>query len=121
MPHKRAKRSVREKRKEEQCVLKSLNNKGSLRVCPRKSDLPPVQGFNDDMPKSVARILNAESIQRAWREKKRGLGDGGEDRNEGGKKRRKLDNSNDARKKDKGLKIKPGESLGHFNRYELSF
>ncbi|KAL5507411.1 hypothetical protein ACEPAH_6867 [Sanghuangporus vaninii] len=95
MPHKRAKRSAREKAKAE-----------------RKLDLPPSESsFNPhDIPKSMARVLNAEVVQGAWKEKKRSLGGEG-DRMGDGKKRKIASASSKTE-----IKIKPGESLRHFKQ-----
>ncbi|KAL5485304.1 hypothetical protein ACEPAI_7946 [Sanghuangporus weigelae] len=95
MPHKRAKRSVREKAKAE-----------------RKQDLPPSESsFNlNDIPKSMARVLNAEMVQGAWKEKKRSM-EGEGDRAGGGKKRKIASASSKTE-----IKIKPGESLRHFKQ-----
>ncbi|OCB89384.1 hypothetical protein A7U60_g3475 [Sanghuangporus baumii] len=94
MPHKRAKRSVREKARAE-----------------RKLDLPPSESsFNPhDIPKSMARVLNAEMVQGAWKEKKRDMED--RDRIGGGKKRKIASASSKTE-----IKIKPGESLRHFKQ-----
>ncbi|KAH8116269.1 hypothetical protein DFH11DRAFT_1687910 [Phellopilus nigrolimitatus] len=99
MPHKRAKRSIREQ------------SKGD-----RKLDLPPSQAIfsNDDMPRSMARVLNAESIQNAWREKKRALALNESEGGEGGKRKRRKTDDGAVSKTE--LKIKPGESLKHFRR-----
>lgn len=66
----------------------------------------------------MARILNAEEVQKAWREKKRSLteDDGNTDGNGGKRKKRKTDNAGEAVPSKSALKIKPGESLRHFNR-----
>ncbi|KAL5523685.1 hypothetical protein ACEPAG_7858 [Sanghuangporus baumii] len=95
MPHKRAKKSVREKARAE-----------------RKQDLPPAESsFNhNDIPKSMARVLNAEMVQGAWKEKKRSM-EGEGDRAGGAKKRKIVSSSSKAE-----IKIKPGESLRHFRQ-----
>ncbi|TDL25433.1 hypothetical protein BD410DRAFT_639513 [Rickenella mellea] len=108
MPHKRAKRSVRE-----------------LQRSQRKTDLPPAAStFTDHtVPKSAARVLNAEALQAAFREKKRKAQPGNEAGEDGGA-RRKRKRRVDAKHQDQSqrssantvLKILPGESLGHFNK-----
>lgn len=69
---------------------------------------------NEEIPKGAARVLNAAKIQQDFAEKKR-------------KQRDEADGTGPSRKKQKGsaggqseganaLRIKPGESIGHFNR-----
>lgn len=69
---------------------------------------------NEEIPKGAARVLNAAKIQQEFAEKKR-------------KQRDEADGAGPSRKKQKGgaggqneganaLRIKPGESIGHFNR-----
>ncbi|EIW58109.1 uncharacterized protein TRAVEDRAFT_64729 [Trametes versicolor FP-101664 SS1] len=100
MPHKRAKRSVREKTRAE--------SGADLVPGVRKSI------ENEEIPKGAARVLNAAKIQQEFAEKKR-------------KQRDEADGAGPSRKKQKGgaggqneganaLRIKPGESIGHFNR-----
>ncbi|KLO19705.1 hypothetical protein SCHPADRAFT_992650 [Schizopora paradoxa] len=108
MPHKRAKKSVRDKERDT-----------------KKSDLPPsqlVSGFQNDggFPKSAAWVLNAEAVRSAYREKRKREADGGDD---DGKRKRKRKATNgqgetdgDVQKAKASLTIKPGESLKHFNR-----
>ncbi|EJD02864.1 uncharacterized protein FOMMEDRAFT_107879 [Fomitiporia mediterranea MF3/22] len=99
MPHKRAKRSIRERTKTE-----------------RKLDLPPSESTfaQNDIPKSMARVLNAEIVQNAWREKKRAL-DSETGGVESGSKRKKRKTEGGGTEKAE-IKIKPGESLRHFKR-----
>ncbi|OJT13506.1 hypothetical protein TRAPUB_9971 [Trametes pubescens] len=100
MPHKRAKRSVREKNRAE--------SGADLVPGVRKSI------ENEEIPKGAARVLNAAKIQQDFAEKKR-------------KQRDEADGAGPSRKKQKGsaggqneganaLRIQPGESIGHFNR-----
>ena len=70
------------------------------------------------MPKSMARILNAEATQKAWKEKqKRACEDGM--MGGGARKRRRMqgDSSEEALSYKNKMKIKPGETLKHFKRY----
>lgn len=98
MPHKRAKRAVRERERS----LKGDN-------------LPPKHlGNEETVPKSVARILNAAKIRLEFKEKKRKIdepnGDGCPQL-----KRRRL--ANDVNNRKEGmLKIQPGETIAHFNK-----
>ncbi|TFK82943.1 hypothetical protein K466DRAFT_647822 [Polyporus arcularius HHB13444] len=103
MPHKRAKRSVREQKRKES-----------------GSDIAP--GLkkaieNEDIPKSVSRVLNAAKVRQEWAEKKR---KGFEDDGAGpSRKRRKQSGTGDgdtAGAKQTQLRIMPGESMAHFNR-----
>ncbi|KAF8875301.1 hypothetical protein BD779DRAFT_214913 [Infundibulicybe gibba] len=110
MPHKRAKRSVREQSRKE---------KGAD-LAPGKQALS-----TEAIPKSVSRVLDAARIRGAWSDKKRKLMEDGEpQRND---KRRKLgDEHGRAREGAKKgrtkvgtsseIRIKPGESIQHFNR-----
>ncbi|KAG1810898.1 uncharacterized protein BJ212DRAFT_1278598 [Suillus subaureus] len=98
MPHKRAKRAVRERERS----LKGDN-------------LPPKHlGNEETVPKSVARILNAEKIRLEFREKKRKI-----DKPNGDEcpqlKRRRLANDVNNRKEEM-LKIQPGETIARFNK-----
>ncbi|KAF9041572.1 hypothetical protein BJ165DRAFT_1312251, partial [Panaeolus papilionaceus] len=100
MPHKKAKRSIREKTKSEQ----------GTDLAPTKSALT-----DEAMPKSAHRILNAIAIRDQFKKRKAE----GEEGREG--KRRKGDDANgNGKGKSKGkattLKIQPGESIQHFNR-----
>ncbi|KAI0073027.1 hypothetical protein K474DRAFT_278715 [Panus rudis PR-1116 ss-1] len=99
MPHKRAKRSLREKQRSQS-----------------GADLPPEKKAlsNEDIPKGAARILFAAKIQEDFNEKKRK----GEDQDGGRKKKKARKDSNDGDKggDNNGMHILPGESLAHFNR-----
>jgi len=112
MPHKRAKRAVREKQR----TQSSLN-------------LPPgVRSSidNEDIPKGAARILNAAKVQEEFRNKKRKQPDDSITDHDGSreaiirKKRRKDDKgggaSGSAEERKGDIKIQPGESMAHFNR-----
>ncbi|CAL1713824.1 unnamed protein product [Somion occarium] len=99
MPHKRAKRSVREKSRSE----------AGADLAPEKYALS-----KEEIPKSLSRVLNAAKIQGEWRQKyKRGSEDVGLDGAPPKKKQKKNPvGSADA----DNMHIKPGESLAHFNR-----
>ena len=82
---------------------------------------------NEAIPKSAARVLNAQSIRDEWNSKKRKLEDGdGRD----GKKRRKTTvmttaeriTESGSKEKSKNISstIQPGESIQHFNRSVLT-
>ncbi|EPQ52145.1 hypothetical protein GLOTRDRAFT_64912 [Gloeophyllum trabeum ATCC 11539] len=94
MPHKRAKRSVREQQ-----------------LAQRGSDLAPgnISVSAEGIPKSMARVLNAAKLHAEYRKRKN------EDQNEGGKKKKKRKVQGDRADK-ADMKILPGESLAHFNR-----
>ncbi|KAI0690881.1 hypothetical protein C8T65DRAFT_671132 [Cerioporus squamosus] len=101
MPHKRAKRSVREQTRKES-----------------GSDIAP--GLkkaieNEDIPKSVARVLNAARVRQEWAEKKRkGLEDEGAGPSR--KRPRRGETTDEGGAKQSQLRIMPGESMAHFNR-----
>lgn len=99
MPHKRAKRAVRERERS----LKGDN-------------LPPKQGPGNEetVPKSVARILNAEKIRLEFREKKRKIDVSNGDECPQLKRRRSASDVNS--RKDEMLKIRAGETIAHFNK-----
>ncbi|KAL4080863.1 hypothetical protein J3A83DRAFT_4056239, partial [Scleroderma citrinum] len=96
MPHKRAKRSAREREK----LL-------------RPTDLAPKLTLAEEpIPKSVSRVLDSARIRREYRENKRKHDDGDNGSPRG--KRLRQNVSNDG---DKGaLQIKPGETIAHFNK-----
>ncbi|KAG0701896.1 hypothetical protein DFH29DRAFT_805710 [Suillus ampliporus] len=99
MPHKRAKRAVRERER----ALKGVN-------------LPPKHlGNEDTVPKSAARILNAEKIRHEFREKKRKIDESNGDQCPQLKRRRQA-SANMNGQKEEMLKIKPGETIAHFNK-----
>ncbi|KAG5651456.1 hypothetical protein H0H81_008592 [Sphagnurus paluster] len=106
MPHKRAKRSVRENERKK-----------------RGDDLAPTNDSlsNEPIPKALSRVLNAAKVREEWKIKKRKLEEDGDSKSSD--KRRKLDddekNTKSKRKESKAtskLTIKPGESIQHFNR-----
>ncbi|KAI0794634.1 hypothetical protein C8Q74DRAFT_587445 [Fomes fomentarius] len=120
MPHKRAKRSVRERKRSES-----------------GNDLaPPTAGAaaakraleSEDVPKSVARVLSAAKTRRefAERRKRKAQGvdvdldtDGGGEAGRHRKRRKGADGGMRTGDGDGGsgeLKIMPGESMAHFNR-----
>ncbi|KAH7885151.1 hypothetical protein F5I97DRAFT_1810454 [Phlebopus sp. FC_14] len=100
MPHKRAKRSIREGDKVQ-----------------RGTDLAPKLSVEDEtIPKSVSRVLDAGKIRREYRERKRKLdGDDNQDNSHGRRKTRHVTDM-----KEDGvvgaLKIQPGETVAHFNK-----
>ncbi|KAJ7652630.1 hypothetical protein B0H17DRAFT_957803 [Mycena rosella] len=101
MPHKRAKRSIREQQR---------SQKGS--------DLAPGRGggalSSEPLPKSFVRAMNAGTVRAEFRAKRKLRGDGWEDgdgpRGDAPKKakRRKLEGPE--------AQIRPGETLAHFNK-----
>ncbi|KAF9265634.1 hypothetical protein L218DRAFT_859917 [Marasmius fiardii PR-910] len=98
MPHKRAKKSVRDKQRSE-----------------RGHDLPPVKTkqHDEDIPKSAARVLNALKTRELHKNRKRELEEGGAEDDEGLKKKRRKKDGNE---KEKVSGILPGESLQHYNK-----
>jgi len=112
MPHKRAKRTTREQTRKE---------RGS-ELAPGKESLR-----NEAIPKSAARVLNAQAIRDEWNLKKRKLEDGDGMDGAGGKRRKtnvtttgRLTGSGN-KEKSRNLKkisstIQPWESIEHFNR-----
>ncbi|KAI0351320.1 hypothetical protein OH77DRAFT_946800 [Trametes cingulata] len=103
MPHKRAKRSVREKKRAES---------GNDLVPGLKKSIEA-----EEIPKSVARVLNAAKIQQEWAEKKRKSQ--GEDGAGPSRKKRRKEGMGAEGAGDGGatqLRIQPGESIAHFNR-----
>ncbi|PCH35147.1 hypothetical protein WOLCODRAFT_166073 [Wolfiporia cocos MD-104 SS10] len=98
MPHKRAKRIVREKQR----LASGL-------------DLPPAGGKHaiehEEIPKGAARILNAAKIQQEYRAKqKRKASEDAGDSKSSRKRRRKGEATKVV------TTIQPGESMAHFNR-----
>ncbi|TBU24420.1 hypothetical protein BD311DRAFT_561405 [Dichomitus squalens] len=110
MPHKRAKRSMREKQRTES-----------------GSDLAPGAKKaieNEEIPKSAARVLNAAQVQQEFAERKRKSLDGDEGSAGPSRKKRKRDEGA-GKSEDRGegegkqkaqLRIMAGESMAHFNR-----
>ncbi|KIM66901.1 hypothetical protein SCLCIDRAFT_109543 [Scleroderma citrinum Foug A] len=96
MPHKRAKRSTREKDR----LLRGI-------------DLAPQKSLADEpIPKSVSRVLDSARIRREYREKKRKSDDCDNDIPQGKRRRQHVNNEGD----EGTLKIKPGETIAHFNK-----
>ncbi|KAK1215250.1 hypothetical protein PQX77_022152 [Marasmius sp. AFHP31] len=114
MPHKRAKRSVREKERAER----------GHDLAPSKSQLSGTHLKEEAVPKSAARVLNALKIREDYRKRKREGGDGDEDTGGNGEgregKKRKKTKAKGARdaEVEKGAVggILPGESLEHYNK-----
>ncbi|CDO69683.1 hypothetical protein BN946_scf184851.g71 [Trametes cinnabarina] len=100
MPHKRAKRSVREKKRYES-----------------QNDIRPIAKNSiedEEIPKGAARILNAAKIQQEYAEKKRkGLLEDGAGPS---RKKRKTSDKDGGNASGSHLRIQPGESMSHFNR-----
>ncbi|KDQ12126.1 hypothetical protein BOTBODRAFT_56988 [Botryobasidium botryosum FD-172 SS1] len=94
MPHKRAKKSVREAESSK-----------------RGSNLVP-GADHDTIPKCMSRILDAERIRNEWKDKKRKR----EETESGGASKKKKKGSDEADEAKKSLQIMPGETLAHFNR-----
>jgi hypothetical protein len=63
----------------------------------------------------VARILNAEKIRKEFREKKRKIGDRDGDGYPERKRRRQASDMDG--RNEEALKIKPGETIAHFNKW----
>ncbi|KAI0027598.1 hypothetical protein K488DRAFT_90677 [Vararia minispora EC-137] len=99
MPHKRAKRSLRQEERKQQ-----------------GADHAPSRGStvsNEDVPKSALRILNATQIRSEYRERKRKR----EEEDERERKRKRVGGVGSVKEKNiNGMAIQPGESLAHFNR-----
>ncbi|KAJ3747435.1 hypothetical protein DFH05DRAFT_1479883 [Lentinula detonsa] len=99
MPHKRAKRSVREQQR---------SQKGSD-LAPSQLQLSLSQ---EAIPKSLSRVLNAAKVREEWRKRK--LEDGETEEKNGTKKKQKLNEKTHSKTKTKS--IMPGESLQHYNK-----
>ncbi|KAJ7480756.1 hypothetical protein FB451DRAFT_1350845 [Mycena latifolia] len=99
MPHKRAKRSIREQQRSQQ-----------------GTDLAPGRGgdalSSEPLPKSFVRAMNAGTVRAEFHAKRKARGDGFEDGGSEGApkkaKRRKLEGAE--------AQIRPGETLAHFNK-----
>ncbi|OCH93369.1 hypothetical protein OBBRIDRAFT_316245 [Obba rivulosa] len=100
MPHKRAKRSVREQRRSQTADINLASVSRSTIV-------------NEPIPKGAARILNAAKVQKEWAEKKRKLD---EDEQGPAQKKRKQGAAEGGESHNTALKIQSGESIAHFNR-----
>ncbi|KAJ6516630.1 hypothetical protein C8R47DRAFT_1032119 [Mycena vitilis] len=98
MPHKKAKRSIRDQQR---------SQKGS--------DLAPIRKAGGDalssepLPKSFMRAINATQVRADFHAKRKLQGEDGEDGGQKKAKRRKVEGGVDA-------KIRPGETLAHFNK-----
>ncbi|EMD38313.1 hypothetical protein CERSUDRAFT_64575 [Gelatoporia subvermispora B] len=104
MPHKRAKRSIREQRRSQTTEINLASGSRSSIT-------------NEPIPKGAARILNATKIQKDWAEKKRKLQEDEDGRAGPAQKRRRKDTAEgDHTSRSTALKIQPGESIAHFNR-----
>ncbi|KAF9499505.1 hypothetical protein BDN71DRAFT_1441615 [Pleurotus eryngii] len=95
MPHKKAKRSIRERERSE---------KGS-NLAPAQQSLA-----TEALPKSLTRVLNASQIREDWHAKKR---KNGEEDGRGTVKRNKTEKGAKGKTE---LSIMPGESIQHFNK-----
>ncbi|KAF7300505.1 hypothetical protein HMN09_00935000 [Mycena chlorophos] len=99
MPHKRAKRSVRESQRNE----KGIDN------APSKTQSGDALS-SEPLPKSFARAINAAQVRADY--KKRKLADAEDDGSKDkGAKRRKTTKEGDS-----DMRIRPGETLAHFNK-----
>ncbi|KAH0832258.1 hypothetical protein J3R83DRAFT_13243 [Lanmaoa asiatica] len=98
MPHKRAKRPARERKKAQRAI-----------------DLAPkISAEHEPIPKSVLRVLDAGQIRREYRKKKREL-DGVEDNLQRKKRRHDATGMKDD-EKIAALRIKPSETVAQFDR-----
>lgn len=75
----------------------------------------PKASNNDDIPRSMSRVINAEKIQKEWKTKRKIANE----EEEGTRKKRKVIEEPEALIDSKAVKIRPGESLPQFNRYVL--
>lgn len=132
MPHKRAKRSVREKDRQEKYVAVCIGRSTVLCLLrshmfvSRGNDLAPSGNLSTKgIPKSISRILDAAKIREEFKQRKRTTLDGSFNDSGRPKKKRKQDEGNVSEKtnaattvKEKAnkIKIQPGETLAHFNR-----
>ena len=122
MPHKRAKRTVREQQRKERSALTLKHFSSSY--FPRGTDLAPprANSTTEGIPKSVSRVLDAARIRAEYRQKKRARlleEDGGADAPTTlakAKKRCRATGDSDQATTTTTIKIKPGESLKHFNQ-----
>jgi len=118
MPHKKAKRTIRDKIRNETSVNPFLvDNLFFSFLFFRGTDLDPGKDSirNEAIPKSAARIFNAQATRDQWKEKKRKHDEDEGDR--GGKRRKTESHGPKSDKKKVSLTIQPGESMQHFNRY----
>lgn len=70
---------------------------------------------NEAIPKSAARVFNAQAIRNEFKTKKRKMEDDDGDR--AGKKQKTDKTQSRKGEKKVSLTIQPGESIQHFNRY----
>jgi len=94
MPHKRAKRSVREAERKS-----------------RETDLPPTPLANEPIPKGIARVLGAESVRKAYRTRR-----AEEEAGRGGKGTATPKSNKEGVNRPKEEGIRPGETLREYNR-----
>ncbi|THU91438.1 hypothetical protein K435DRAFT_759300 [Dendrothele bispora CBS 962.96] len=119
MPHKRAKRSVREQLRSERGTDLPPPKSSTIKKRGEKGDIS-----NEALPKSLARVLDAVKIREEYRERKRRNEDSDDvfSTNGQGGKRRKLDGKDDKSKSKKNegtvtvKGILPRESLQHYNK-----
>ncbi|KAF8610295.1 hypothetical protein BDV93DRAFT_601329 [Ceratobasidium sp. AG-I] len=94
MPHKRAKRSVREAERKN-----------------RETDLAPTPLANEPIPKGIARVLGAESVRKAYRARR-----ADEEAGKGGKGTTVSRSNKEGAGRPKEEGIRPGETLREYNR-----
>lgn len=133
MPHKRAKRSVREKERAERCDRRLLpyDSDRIEELCLRRvtDEAPPQASRNireEKVPKSISRVLNASQIRSEWKEsigkrkKREEERDFEPDFQHRSRKKSRTKGSNagavSVDVKLPPMRIQPGESLTHFNK-----
>ncbi|KAJ7848037.1 hypothetical protein B0H14DRAFT_3867315 [Mycena olivaceomarginata] len=101
MPHKRAKRAIREQER---------SKKGSD-LAPTRPGAGGDALSSEPLPKAFLRTINAAQVRADFRAKRKLRGEDGEDGEDGQKKgkRQKIDGGRDTH-------IRPGETLAHFNK-----
>ncbi|KAJ7806608.1 hypothetical protein B0H14DRAFT_3152867 [Mycena olivaceomarginata] len=102
MPHKRAKRAIREQER---------SKKGSD-LAPTRPGAGGDALSSEPLPKAFLRTINAAQVRAEFRAKRKLRGEDGEDGEDGQKKgkRRKIDGGG------RDTQIRPGETLAHFNK-----
>jgi len=127
MPHKRPKRTIREKLRNQQYVDLLISQLIDSLIFQRGTDLAPGKQYlgKEALPKSFSRVINASEIREAWKAKKRKIEEDGNVLH-AETKRRKPNDDNKRRQTEVGrakekqmashFRIKPGESIQHFNR-----
>lgn len=85
------------------CFVRGVN------TAPEKTSLS-----KEEVPKSVARVLNAAKVQQEWRAKQKRNSEDTSPEAGPSRKKQKKNPKNEESSGD--LRIKPGESLAHFNR-----